>query len=134
MYYFAYGSNLSHKQMSERCPNSKPRFKATLPNYKLIFTGWSRRWRGGVASIKRVKGEKIVGGIYEISEKDLKLLDKHEDYPILVDRLNVMVFTEDNEPIEAVTYIKREQLEETQPSREYLAIMQQGFKDWKMVR
>ena len=133
MYYFAYGSNLSHKQMSERCPNSKPRFKATLPNYMLIFTGWSRKWRGGVASIKRVKDEKIVGGVYEISERDLKLLDNHEGYPALYDRLNVMVFTEDGDPIEAVTYIKREQLEETQPSLEYLAIMQQGYKDWRIV-
>ena len=92
VYYFAYDSNLSHKQMLERCPDSKPRFKATLPNYKLIFTGWSRRWRGGVASIMRVRGEKIVGGVYEISGRDLKLLDKYEGYPTLVDKLNIKVF------------------------------------------
>jgi gamma-glutamylcyclotransferase len=133
VYYFAYDSNLSHKQMLERCPDSKPRFKATLPNYKLIFTGWSRRWRGGVASIKRVRGEKIVGGVYEISGRDLKLLDKYEGYPTLVDRLNIKVYTEDNDPIEAVTYVKLEQLEETQPSQEYLAIMHQGFKDWRII-
>ena len=133
MYYFAYGSNLSHKQMLERCPDSKPRFKATLPNYKLIFTGWSRKWRGGTASIKRVKDEKIVGGVYEISERGLKLLDNHEGYPAQHDRLNVVVYTEDGDPVEAVTYIKREQLEETQPSKEYVSIMRQGFIDWGIV-
>lgn len=131
MYYFAYGSDLSHKQMSERCPNSKPRFKAVLPNYKLIFTGWSRRWRGGVASIKRVRDEKVVGGVYEVSESDLKSLDKHEGS--LYGRLNIMVFTEDGEPVEAVTHIKQGELEETQPSQEYLIIMSQGFKDWRIV-
>ncbi len=26
--------------MLERCPDSKPRFIATLPNYKLVFTGF----------------------------------------------------------------------------------------------
>lgn len=134
MYYFAYGSNLSHKQMLERCPNSKPKYKATLPNYKLIFTGWSRKWRGGTASIMRVAREKVVGGVYELTEKDLKLLDKHEGYPTVADRFNVVVFTDDNEPVEAVTYIKRERAEETQPSREYIAIMQKGFKDWRIVR
>ena len=44
MYYFAYASSLSKKQMLERCPDSNPLFRATLPNYKLIFTGWSRKW------------------------------------------------------------------------------------------
>jgi gamma-glutamylcyclotransferase (GGCT)/AIG2-like uncharacterized protein YtfP len=134
MYYFAYGSNLSRKQMLERCPGSKPKFKAVLPNYKLIFSGWSRKWRGGTASIMRVAREKVVGGVYEITERDLKLLDRHENYPAQKDRLNVMVFTDDNEPVEAVTYIKREREEETQPSRDYLAIMQKGFKDWQIVR
>jgi gamma-glutamylcyclotransferase len=46
MYYFAYGSNLSLKQMAERCPEAKPKFTAILPNYKVIFTGWSRKWHG----------------------------------------------------------------------------------------
>ena len=37
MYYFAYGTNLSKKQMRQNCPESKPSFPATLPNYKLVF-------------------------------------------------------------------------------------------------
>ena len=50
MYYFAYASNLNQKQMQERCPDSKPVFTATLPNYKLVFLGWSREWHGVTAS------------------------------------------------------------------------------------
>jgi len=130
MYYFAYGSYLCHKQMLEHCPDSKPRFKATLPNYKLIFTGWSRWWRGGVASIQRVQDEKIVGGVYEISEKCLRSLDNYEKS---YERLNVVVFTEDGDPVEAVTYIKCEQTDITEPSKLYLDIMRQGYKDWGIV-
>ncbi len=133
MYYFAYGSNLSHKQMLERCPNSKPRFIATLPNYKLIFAGWSRKWHGGVASIKPFRGERVIGAVYEISERDLRLLDGYEGYPTTYNRLTVTVITEDGERVEAITYIKREQSEETQLSREYLAVIQQGYKDWGIV-
>ena len=130
MYYFAYGANLNRKQMLERCPDSKPKFMVTLPNYKLIFAGWSRKWRGGVATIKRFGGEIVLGGIYDISEQCLRQLDRYEEG---YDRLKVTVFTEVNEPIEAITYIKSGQLEETQPSKEYLSIIQQGYRDWGLV-
>lgn len=130
MYYFAYGSNLNRKQMQERCPNSKPRFLATLHHYKLVFVGWSRQWRGGIASIKAARGERVLGGIYEISENDLRRLDKYEGYPSNYNRLKVTVFKENNEPTEAVTYIKSGQLEETEPSKEYLVLIQQGYRDW----
>jgi gamma-glutamylcyclotransferase len=133
MYYFAYASNLNRKQMSERCPDAQPKFTATLPNYKLIFAGWSRKWRGGVASIKPLRGEKVVGAIYEISDRDLRLLDKHQGYPSIYNRTEVLVFTEDGDPVKAVTYVKAEQSEETRPSREYVAIIQQGYKDWEIV-
>ena len=121
MYYFAYGANLSKKQMKERCPDSKPMFVVTLPNYKLVFVGWSRQWRGGVASIQPFREEKVLGAIYEVSERDLRRLDKYEGYPDSYQRISVRVFDEDGNPVEAVTYIKAGQLEETQPSREYLS-------------
>ena len=132
MYYFAYGSNLNRKQMAERCPDSKPMFVATLPNYKLTFAGWSRQWRGGVATIKSHKGEKVLGGVYDVSERDLQRLDSSEGYPAKYNRLKVRVFDEDGEPVEAITYIKVGALEETQPSREYLAVIQQGYRDWSI--
>ena len=133
MYYFAYASNLSRKQMLERCPDAKPKFVATLPNYKLIFTGWSRKWRGGVASIKPFRGDKVIGGVYEISERDLRLLDRYEGYPNIYNRREVVVFPEEGEAVKAMTYIKVEQSEETKPSPEYVATIQQGYKDWGIV-
>ena len=132
MYYFAYGSNLNKKQMRERCPDSKPLFIANLPNYKLVFVGWSRQRRGGVASIKPFRGEKVRGAIYEVSEQCLRRLDSHEGYPGNYNRFKVTVFDEDGEPIEAITYIKAGQFEETKPSKEYLAVIQQGYKDWRL--
>ena len=129
MYYFAYGSNLNKKQMMERCPDSKPVFTATLPNYKLVFAGWSRQWRGGVASIKSFRGDRVRGAIYEVSEQCLRQLDRFESG---YNRFKVTVLGEDSEPIEAITYIKAGQLEETPPSKEYLAVIQQGLRDWRL--
>jgi len=133
MYYFAYASNLNRRQMLERCPDSQPKFIATLPNYKLIFAGWSRKWHGGVASIKPARDEKVVGAIYEVSERDLRSLDKYEGCPTIYNRRNVMVITEGSNHVEAITYIKREQSEETQPSGEYLEVILQGYRDWGIV-
>jgi gamma-glutamylcyclotransferase len=129
LYYFAYGSNLNQKQMKERCPDSKPLFTAVLPNYKLVFTGWSRQWRGGVASIKSYRGERVRGAIYEVTEACLQRLDRYESG---YNQLKVTVFGEDDEPIEAITYVKTGQLEDAAPSKEYLAVIQQGLRDWRL--
>jgi len=129
LHYFAYASNLNQKQMKERCPDSKPLFTAVLPNYKLVFTGWSRQWRGGMASIKSYRGDRVRGAIYEVTEACLQKLDRYESG---YNRLKVTVFGEDDEPIEAITYIKTGQLEDATPSKEYLAVIQQGLRDWRL--
>jgi len=127
VYYFAYASSLSKKQMAARCPDSKPVFVAVLPNYRIVFTGWSREWRGGKATVKSLRGEKVRGAIYEVSEACLRQLDKFEAG---YEKLNVTVFDEDNEPHQAVTYIKSGQLEESPPSEKYGEIIRQGYRDW----
>lgn len=130
MYYFAYASNLSKKQMRERCPDSQPMFTATLPNYKLVFVGWAREWRGGKATIRHFRGGKVLGAIYDVSESCLSKLDRYESS---YDRLKVMVFDEDGQSFEAITYIKAGQQEESKPSPEYLSVLQQGYRDWGII-
>jgi len=132
MNYFAYGSNLNKKQMAERCPDCKPKYSATLPNYKLIFVGYSRNWRGGTASIKLFKGEKVVGAIYEVDDAGLKKLDKYEDYPNTYDHKNIIVWLDTGDRLEAITYIRKEQSPETKPSPEYLTRIREGYRDWQI--
>ena len=131
MYYFAYASNLNRKQMQERCPDSKPKFPATLHHYQLVFAGWSRQWRGSTATIRPIRGGKVLGAIYEVTEECLRRLDKYEGSEYR--RLNVTVNNEDGEPVEAITYIRSGQAETGKPSKEYLAVIQQGYKDWRLV-
>lgn len=125
--YFAYASNLNKKRMQEHCPQSKPRFTAVLPNYKLVFTGWSREWHGGKAGLQPYRGEKVKGAIYEVPEACFRRLDTFE---IGYTRINVTIFDEDNQSHPAVTYIQSGQTQEALPSKEYIAIIKQGYRDW----
>ncbi len=133
MKYFAYGLDVNKKQMKERAPDSKPISPVTLPNYKLVFVGWSRTWQGGLANVRRVQGNKVRGAVYEITEKDLNKLDKLMDFPKDYTRVPVIVFDEDGTAIEATTYVKVGLAEEAQPSKEYASIIYQGYREWGLV-
>lgn len=113
--------------MQECCTGSQPKFTAALPNYKVVFARWSRKWRGGVASIQSSRGEKVRGAIYEVTDACLRQLDKHEAG---YERLNITVFNEDNQPVPAVTYYMSGRQEEASPSKEYLAVIRLGYEDW----
>ena len=69
------------------------------------------------------------GAIYEVTEACLQRLDRYESG---YNRLKVTVVGEDDEHIEAVTYVKTGRLEDATPSKEYLAIIQQGLRDWRL--
>jgi gamma-glutamylcyclotransferase len=129
-YYFAYASNLNKKQMQERCPDSKPLYKATLPNYKLVFSDWSRQLKGGKANIVLFRGEKVPGAVYEVSLQCMNRLDKYETP---YSRTKIKVFDEDGDSVEAITYIKSGQSQEARPSQEYLSVIHQGYKDWGII-
>ena len=130
MYYFVYGYNLHKKKMKELCPDSLPRFAAVLPNYQLIFYGWSRKWRGGQASIRKATGAKVRGAIYEVNDNCLGRLDSFEgpDYK----RIPIIVFDEDGTSHEATAHIAKRPMEETKPGTEYLDAIVQGYKDWQI--
>ena len=79
MLYFAYGSNLYHKQMKKRCKDSVYIRCYILKNYRLFFR--NNFLGGGVADIQRKNKSKVLGALYKISKRDEKKLDVYEDFP-----------------------------------------------------
>ncbi|MDD5189879.1 MAG: gamma-glutamylcyclotransferase [Dehalococcoidales bacterium] len=130
MYYFAYASLLNKAKMQKICPDAKPRFQAVLPNYRLTFSGWSRDLKTSTANIIPFRGERVMGGVWEISEDDLQKLDRFEDYPTTYDHVNVLVLNDLEQATKAMAYIKRRQSDFAKPSAEYLAVIRQGYHDW----
>lgn len=62
--YAAYGSNLNHAQMRERCPDAKYLGASTLKNHNLIFCGQPDH---SFATIESMAGKEVPIGLWEIS-------------------------------------------------------------------
>ncbi len=127
-YYFAHGSNMSQRQMKERCKEGKFKTlgRAFLKGYRLVFDGYSITREGPVANLVPSEGGIVWGVLYEVSEKCLEELDGHEGVGSgAYKRVKVEVHSEDGKSFMAYTYL-REPLEEGKPSRKYIKTLLEG--------
>lgn len=76
--YAAYGSNLNHAQMRGRCPDAKYLGSAMLKDQNLIFCGQPDH---SFATIETMEGKEVPIGLWEISARDERALDRYEGYP-----------------------------------------------------
>jgi hypothetical protein len=119
MWYFAYGSNLNARAVSDWCrhfghraPNLKPGRPAVLDNYRLGFSIYTEYWGGGIADIVYDPGKYVAGALFELTEADLGVLDLKVGRKIeggkevgTYRRLEVKVAPlGKGEPIQAITY------------------------------
>lgn len=125
--YFAYGSNLDEEQMKERCPGARPAGIATLPNHALAFGGFSHRWSGAVASVRRASGERVEGLLYRVPVAELATLDRAEGHPFSYLRTTRMVRTKAGRR-RAVIYLQPEEsFEAWSPQPEYFAVLYREY-------
>ena len=122
--YFAYGSNMSAARMKQRLCWEASHRAATLRDFQLVFDqagfndpSWSP------ANIRSEQGGLVEGIIYEVEEKDLKILDGYEKY---YQRLEVKVMAAQEEKLDAVTYLSKKSRGEKPPTQEYLNFLLEG--------
>ena len=121
--YFGYGSNLDMEAMRRRCPNSYPICAATLPGYRLTFSG--------VLTIENNHpAEHVVGGLFSVAESDIRSLDGYEGFPHLyIKRYTHAVIAGQRE--EVFYYVMPEgEFQVSPPSQFYYDICKQGYKDF----
>jgi hypothetical protein len=68
--YAAYGSNLWHEQMAQRCPGARVAGSAMLPGWRLVL----RRF----ALIERDEASAVPIGLWHVTPRHLLALDRHE--------------------------------------------------------
>ncbi len=114
--------------MSDRCPGSTFLGRADLPDYKLIFDGYSSKWKGAGANIVEIRGEMVSGGLFEISEANLITLDRYEGFPKSYNRKELNVLTNGDQPLKAIVYYGTNR-KSGLPSQEYMDVILQGAED-----
>jgi len=126
--YFAYGSNLDAEQLAQRCPSSRGLYRARLPDHRLDFTYFSRRWVGGAADVLPHSGEEVWGAVYELAEADLMRLDRYEAG---YDRVVLRVEADDGALHHAVSYTVTAKYN-FPPTETYVERMLRGGERWKL--
>ena len=126
MLYFAYGSNLNHKQMRRRCKGSRFVKKFNLKGYKLIFSHYKESNTYGHANVVKSKRFKVVGGIWQISKKNENCLDIYEDFPTYYQK---KYFSLKGKKV--LFYIQNKFFRK-KPTSTYLHTIIEGYKDCKL--
>ena len=96
MKFFLYGDHLNPTQLKRRAPEHQFLMLGTLPEHTIKFCRWSSQWRCGLASVTPSPGEQVWGAIFEVTEEDLKLMDRFEEDvpPSAFRQVQVTVLTE----------------------------------------
>lgn len=123
-YYIAYGSNLNKRQMQFRCPDAKFIGTGSIPNYQLLFRGGEN----AVATIEPLAGESVQFGLWKISERDEKNLDRYEGYPHLYEKQTFAIQMK-GKSAEAIAYIMDPSYVIGCPSTSYYQTIAQGYED-----
>lgn len=140
-YYFAYGSNMSHKRLHRRTPSARPIGRASLFGYRLRFDKISTdgsgkadceelllddapdRQEGLVVSI-------VWGGLYEIDIAERAVLDDFEGLGRGYEARLVEVELEDGRGIEALTYVATNKKPGLLPYTWYVNHVLKGAEDF----
>lgn len=132
MKFFLYGDLLNPSQLTRRAPEHRFLHLATLADHTVKFCRWSSQWRCGLASIVPSPGEKTWGGVFELTDEDVKVMDQFEqDVPQGAYRhLQITVSTETGEK-ELVTTYAATPIGKFKPKDHYLDWVLKGLKHWK---
>lgn len=120
--YFAYGSNLSIKQMKKRCPECRLLGKAVLDGYRWIIS------TNGYASIVRSEKDQVHGLIYELSASDEEKLDGYEGVAQGAYRKENIPVKLAFRPLVCLVYIDPVE-KEGSPRQEYIKRINAGLAD-----
>jgi len=134
--YFAYGSNMSSKNLSEWCKrkNLKIIFKnprvARLAGYEIKFTLFSELRNGGVADVVKSNSE-VFGVLFETDEESIKNLDKKE---IGYKKIKVAIVDVNDNLIEDVMTYEVIKKSDYKPGKQYLKIILGGAKEHNLPK
>lgn len=133
MRYFAYGSNMSSEELRAHCPNAAFVSIAQLADYRLDFTRYAERRKGGVADVVPSPGDDVWGVLYDIPERDLPALDRKEGVARgAYRREDVDPELASGERVRAMVYVVIDKEPSQAPGEHYLGLLLTGAREWNL--
>ena len=131
MLYFAYGANMNHAKMKERCAGSRFLKTVRLEGHRFVYDGFSVAWQGASGDIVPSETEFVLGALYEITERDRLELDAYEGYPKAYDKKAVTVTDAAGGSYSAWTYFRTGR-PLGKPHPDYEKVILKGATDCKL--
>lgn len=122
---------MDHEEMARFCQESHFLMRAYLKDYKFVYDGYSITRKGAVANIISSPGDKVWGGIYEITDSDLEVLNKKEGLPKTYQRGIFKVIDDKQVEYEAVIFSRVGQVV-GRPNKIYRDIVIKGASDCRL--
>src|SRR5579872_2588960 len=131
MLYFGYGSNMSREEIAKVELQNIFLRRVRLKNFRFVYDGFSSGRKSPVANIVESPKDVVWGGLYEITDGDLKKLDKKEGFPTIYQRDIFEVFDDNEKKWQAISYFRKD-LELGNPIEAYRNIVLAGASDCQL--
>lgn len=89
--YFAYGSNMDPRRMSERAPRARALGPGRLDGFHLEFNLYSTEWEGGVTNLEPDAGAHVWGILWQMPRSELDALNAYHGHPTFYRQEEVVV-------------------------------------------
>lgn len=122
IFYWAYGSNLSIKQMLKRCPRAIKYGPMSVNDCALVFRG--------VADVTVKKGFTTPGGLWQITSECERTLDQFEGVAARVYMKRYFRITIEGKQYTCLFYQMRRSKGVMPPSETYFGTIAQGYHDF----
>jgi len=131
-FYIAYGSNLNVRQMRMRCPGARIIGTSEIEDYRLLFKG---SMTGSYLTIEPEANASVPVAVWEVTADDERALDHYEGYPSFYYKKELVLPVKGIESGKvrrrtAFVYIMHEERPFGIPSRGYMGICTEGYRDF----
>ena len=124
--YFAYGSNMNIRHLTERTNSARMVGIGYLPDKQVVFNKRSKKDGSGKANIIDNQANRAWGVLFEIDDADLQILDRIEGG---YDREVLQAITDKGDNVEVVTYISGQLIDPPVAYDWYKEIIVHGAKE-----
>jgi hypothetical protein len=119
MIYAAYGSNLNHNQMAQRCPGARFIGKALIRDHRLVFRKF--------CDIEPAEGYVVPVGLWKLTSECLASLDRYEGFPNHYGRAEVQAFLPNKKQMRVIVYFMN-YIGYEAPSEHYVMGVAEGYE------